>query len=209
MYQFIGVFIVKFTAMKPGICILIGSVFLLNCSNTPKPLSESEKAYYQTLGDSITTETQKILLHNVSTKIKEKGIVSTVDFCNENAISLTHSLSEGTNFQINRISLKNRNEKNALSNEIDRKAWEEILKLMEEPTQYKHIVLSGENNSKVYYYKAIPLGMPICLACHGNKQTEIEADVLQAINSKYPTDKATDYKMGELRGLWKMEFERK
>lgn len=192
--------------MKRGLFILLGSLFWLSCNNVPKELSATEKEYYQALGDRITTETQKILLTNVLAKIKEGGATLAVDFCNEKALSLTNSLSENT-FQIHRISLKNRNENNAFSGEIDQKAWEEVLKLMSENTPQKHLVMQEEN--KVYYYKAIPLAMPTCLACHGNKQTDIEPNVLQVIESKYPNDKATDYQIGELRGLWKIIFERK
>ncbi|MDO4228914.1 MAG: DUF3365 domain-containing protein [Capnocytophaga sp.] len=180
---------------------------LVSCNSSPKVLSEIEKEKYIALGNKITTETQKFLLMNVSEKIKEVGFAGAVDFCNENAVKLTNSLADNT-FEIKRLSNKNRNRSNKISSEIDQKAWKKISVLMKDSSKpEKHLLL--EDNDKVYYYKAIPLGMPTCLVCHGSKQDEIPAEVQQIIATKYPDDKATDYKMGELRGIWKMTFERK
>lgn len=193
--------------MKTIIYLSLITLLTVGCNNSPKMLNEAEKEQYITLADSITSETQKFLLMNVSGKIKEKGFVEAVDFCNENAVKLTNSIADDS-FEITRLSTKNRNPNNHISTEMDRKAWNEISFLMsDESKPKKHILLQDGN--KIHYYKAIPLGMPTCLVCHGNKQNEIPTDVQQIIAEKYPNDKAVGYQMGELRGLWKMTFERK
>lgn len=187
--------------MKQIYCILAG-LFLVGCSHSTKKLTETEQANYLKLGDSIATQTQKVLLMNVAGKIKEGGAPLAVNFCSEKAVFLTDSLSR--KHQIQRVSDKNRNPNNSLHSELDKKAWTEISALMSDASKEKHLVLQEGND--VYYYKAIPLAMPTCLACHGNKQTDITPETLQIISEKYPHDKATDYKMGELRGLWKIKF---
>lgn len=190
--------------MKILYLFFVGSLFV-GCQKEMKPLSEAEKQTYITMGDSLANETQQLLLANVSAKMKEGGPTNAVMFCNENAIDLTHSFSQ-KNISIERVSEKNRNPQNALSTEIDQKAWQEIIKMTNVPPKQKHLVM--ENSKEVVYYKAIPLGMPTCLLCHGNTESDISPEVQQLISSKYPKDKAINYTMGELRGLWKVTFQK-
>jgi len=48
--------------------------------------------------------------------------------------------------------------------------------------------------------------MPACLGCHGTEGGDINAKTLKIIKQKYPEDKATGYKEGDLRGWWKITF---
>ena len=50
------------------------------------------------------------------------------------------------------------------------------------------------------YYKPIYV-KNLCLKCHGDLQT-LAPGVYQAVKEDYPTDKATGYKEGELRGMF-------
>ncbi|MDO5104431.1 DUF3365 domain-containing protein [Capnocytophaga sp.] len=183
--------------------LFVASLLFWSCRQHPKKLSAADYEKYLKLGDSLTSETQKILLKNVSEQIAQNGVVQAVHFCNENAISLTKKL-EKEGIAISRLSDKNRNPKNEIQSQTDKQAWEKMTNLLTE-NQPKHFIL--EADGAVFYYKAIPLAMPTCLACHGNKQTDIQPEVQQIITQKYPNDKATNYKMGELRGLWKMKID--
>ena len=44
---------------------------------------------------------------------------------------------------------------------------------------------------------------PLCLTCHGSN---ISADVADKISRRYPQDRATDYAVGDLRGVFWVEF---
>ncbi len=48
--------------------------------------------------------------------------------------------------------------------------------------------------------------MPACLKCHGLPGKDIDANTLALLQKKYPEDKATGYKLGDLRGAWKISF---
>lgn len=48
--------------------------------------------------------------------------------------------------------------------------------------------------------------MPTCLKCHGNKATDIDVATQEIIDARYPNDLATDYKLGDFRGAWKITF---
>jgi hypothetical protein len=61
-------------------------------------------------------------------------------------------------------------------------------------------------NRKIVYYKPIRIAMPACLKCHGSAEKDIDPKTLAIIRQKYPDDLATNYKEGDLRGLWKITF---
>ena len=63
-----------------------------------------------------------------------------------------------------------------------------------------------QTKQKLVYYKPIKIGMPACLKCHGSSETEINAVTFEKLNTLYPHDLATGYKLKDFRGLWKIEF---
>ena len=175
-------------------------IFLIGCKDS-KELSPLEKEGYLTLGDSISNNAQMVLLSNVGKQIQENGVVEAVDFCSEKAMILTDSLSNKYTHTINRLTDKSRNPQNQIRSEMDKKAWGELQKNPEK----KQLVL--QENGSVYYYKSISIGMPTCLMCHGNRQTDISPETLEIIQLKYPKDQATGYQMGDFRGMWKLSFD--
>lgn len=192
--------------------VLFAFSFLISCNQKTKEktveqkeLSLAQQQEYLVMGDSIAAKAQQVLLSNVAEQMKLGGPVGALDFCNEKAIPLTDSVSEAFSKKIQRLTDKTRNSDNAIVNAIDQKAWNEIKELMADTNTNKHLILSED--SAIYYYKAIPIGMPTCLMCHGNKQTAIAPETLEAIAKKYPNDQATGYAMGELRGMWKIKME--
>jgi hypothetical protein len=48
--------------------------------------------------------------------------------------------------------------------------------------------------------------MPACLQCHGQPGTDINEATMAQIKNLYPEDHATGYKLGDVRGLWKVTF---
>ena len=49
--------------------------------------------------------------------------------------------------------------------------------------------------------------MSTCLKCHGKPDIDIAQGTLKKINQLYPNDLAKGYKLDDLRGLWKIEFD--
>ena len=58
------------------------------------------------------------------------------------------------------------------------------------------------------FYAPIVLSNPLCLQCHGTPGREIVTATAEAIGQRYPKDRATGFRPGDIRGLWKVEFER-
>jgi len=45
------------------------------------------------------------------------------------------------------------------------------------------------------------------LQCHGEPGKDIQAENLTLLHQVYPDDKATGYKLGDLRGIWRVRFQ--
>ncbi len=187
-----------------------GAIFfflgLMACQTQPTtPIAEVDKDKLMARGDSIASLAQKNLLLQVSNAIETLGVDSAVAFCNHRAIPITDSLSQSLHAPIARLSLKARNPNNVLKNNLDSMAWEQLTTLyasQKNPTP--HILLA--NGNEQLYYKAIPLGMPTCLQCHGNIDSDIQPSTQAIIATKYPNDQATNYALGDLRGMWKIHL---
>ncbi|MBL7736303.1 MAG: DUF3365 domain-containing protein [Chitinophagaceae bacterium] len=190
--------------MKYLFIMTVLAVFI-GCGQSQRPLSDTDKQRYLAQGDSIATEAQKALIAKLSQAIQGNGVEAAVEFCSMNALPLTDSLSRLHSVAIQRLSERNRNPQNAIRSEIDRQAWAQIEEIMQDANAGKKHLIS-QDNDKVYYYKAITIAMPTCLSCHGNKEEDIKEAALTVIKEKYPQDLATGYRMGDLRGMWKIAF---
>ncbi|MFV0592730.1 MAG: DUF3365 domain-containing protein [Draconibacterium sp.] len=153
---------------------------------------------YQSKGSEVTKQTQTVLLSNVGSAIQKGGTEFAVGFCNIKASPLVDSLSQIFSCRISRVSEKNRNPENSL-NKTEENLWETFRNGNQADTLLK-------SNKSFIYYKRINTSMPACLKCHGNTESEINGATLQRIQTLYPNDRATGYKLNDFRGLWKVEF---
>ena len=64
---------------------------------------------------------------------------------------------------------------------------------------------SSDSGETYHYYKPI-YTQPLCLNCHGGLQT-LSPGVIDAVRKYYPNDKATGFKVGELRGMFVVEIQ--
>ena len=133
--------------------------------------------------------------------MKAGGPVNAISVCQDKAPSIAKNLSDKYGWTIARTSLKIRNPANApdtwetkILNDFEaRKAKGEAAKPM------AHFEVVETDGKKAFrFMKAIPTG-GVCLKCHG-------ANIAPAIKAKlqkaYPDDKATGYKLGDVRGAF-------
>lgn len=182
--------------VKLRITTLLLVLTAVSCQQTTH--NEKEISALKNDADSIATVSQMILLQNVAGAIQKGGIDYAVEFCNIQAMPLTDSIAEGLNVYIQRLSDKNRNPANAIKTQADSLAWKKI-------KSKKADFIEQHNNGEVYYYKPILIAMPTCVKCHGGK-SNIAESTQNSITQKYPGDKAVNYKMGDLRGMWKIKL---
>lgn len=135
--------------------------------------------------------------------MKAGGPTSAIEVCNKKAPGIAADLSKSKGWDVGRTSLKLRNPANAPD------AWEKgVLEKFEarkaageDVTKMEYSEVVEANGKKQFrYMKAIgiPADAP-CVVCHGEK---IDAKVQAALKEKYPQDKATGYKAGDIRGAF-------
>ena len=135
-------------------------------------------------------------------KMKEGGVAHAVGFCNARAYPIVDSIATVHQVKIKRTSDKVRNPLNAadsLENEIIQKYQQ----LMQNGEDAKPMVIEEGNASR--YFAPIKL-QGLCLSCHGTPGKHISESDYALIMQRYPYDKAIDYSVDELRGIWSITF---
>ncbi len=138
--------------------------------------------------------------------MKSGGPVKALGVCNTKAGPITMKNAQDSGWNIRRTSLKLRNP----SNKAD--AWElAVLNDFEakkaagaNPKKLEHSAIIEKDGKKTFrYMKAIPTGKA-CLQCHG---AGVKAPVKEKIAAHYPNDKATGFKLGDIRGAFSLSKE--
>jgi len=147
-------------------------------------------------------ESAKLLLKtlgkNMKAHMKKGGPMEALSFCSNEAYALTENVNKKLpkGVKVKRISLKYRSPANQPQPD-EAKVLEAMQNLKDANVVLpKHFVQKADK--KVYkFYKPLVINKGVCLKCHGDiKDTELK----RAIAERYPVDKATGYKMGDLRG---------
>ena len=126
----------------------------------------------------------------------QKGPLNAISVCKDQAPAIADSLSvEG--IQIGRTSHPLRNPANSAPEWVD-----PVLRAyLEEESDRAPRVVSLANNREGYVEPIMI--KPLCLACHGET---LAPDVAAQIETMYPEDEATGFKVDELRGVYWVEY---
>lgn len=155
------------------------------------------------LGIAIATEMQQTLGATVKHAVEDSGVAYALNYCNLHALSLTDSLSAKYGVNLKRISHKARNPANQASD-----AELQVIQKFQAAIKNGEVaapVVSEEKNGYTFF-APILLQAPLCLKCHGEPEKEIASEDFILINMLYPNDKATGFKLNELRGSWRIDF---
>jgi len=175
--------------------VIISSLFIstANADTHLKDRAQKSKAVVMEFMGQLKGELQAAM--------KAGGPVNAIKVCNEKAPAIAASLSEKHGWKIARTSLKTRNASNIPD------AWEtRVLNEFEarktkgeavEPMAYFEAV-ENEDKKSFRFMKAIPTG-EVCLKCHGEN---IAAPIKAKLDELYPDDKATGFKLGDIRGAF-------
>ncbi len=180
--------------------VLLMSVLTFSCNSD---LSETQKKEYIVKGKEIAQATMKELGSNLMKQMKLGGPKMAVPFCNTAAYSLTDKMANKYDVTIKRTSNKLRNLKNS-PNSDEELVIKEYIASINNQKPLQPIVKKGKDK-KVHFYAPIRLKKK-CLACHGTVGKEVSKQTDSIIKSLYPNDKATGFKVGDLRGIWSITF---
>lgn len=131
--------------------------------------------------------------------IQSGGPAAAVGVCAEVAPAIAAEVSAETGASVRRISLRPRNP----GAEVDGELRERLTALAAQPRDgagrpATMSWMEGHGDSATHYtMRAVNMQQQPCGVCHG---TTIADDVRVAITERYPNDRATGFRAGELRG---------
>ena len=178
-------------------------LLLLSCQQQERSYSPEIMHAAMEEGGYIVKESFKALSGELKEQVKTGGIAAAIDYCHLNAYPLTDSLSKEYDVKIKRTSLKLRNPAN-VPDSLERIVLEEYAKVLASGDEIHPIAEQVGKN--IRFFAPIILDKPLCLNCHGEVGKFINQDDHALIKEAYPRDKAIDYNLGDLRGMWSLEF---
>lgn len=185
--------------LKFFIIVSLSSLIIFSAclKKTEKEVSDQQTAELRSTASDFMQSLKSVLVKEIQTN----GIVSAVSVCSDTAQALTNNIGHEKDVIIKRVSFRNRNpfnkpdefESNTLK---EFEAWFVNGELL---PQTEIVSIETENGRQFIRYIKPIFVQPECLGCHGS-ENEIPDGVKSLLNSKYPEDKAVNFKTGDLRG---------
>ena len=163
--------------------------------------SEAQDDPRLTQSREITVEFQQELSARLISALGAGGPVEAIGICSADAPTIAARLSEEAGARVGRTALKVRNPDNAPD-----AAAHTVLTAFERglaagaTVPPEHFETRPDGSAR--YLRAI-VTQPLCLGCHGS---ELAPEVAAAVAEHYPTDQATGFGLGDLRGAFLIEW---
>ncbi len=170
------------------------------------PMTEQEKQQYIDSAKVIAKTAFDIFSAHLKKSFSENHPAEALQYCKDNAMRITDSLSKVYGVEIKRTSFRLRNPENKPTDQED--------KIMEIFKQRIHKNLKSmpyvhyDNYGNPHVYLPIMV-QDKCLMCHGDPNKDIPDDINNKLAELYPADKAIFFKKGDLRGIWSIKFPKK
>lgn len=156
-------------------------------------------------GVALAARTFGVLSSNLMTAFSQGGVSNALQFCSTAAQPLTASVADTNQIVIRRISHKARNPKNR-AGAAELAILDEFRATLAAGRPVAPLVQTNAPGGATFF-APIVLNNPLCLNCHGQSGPEIKPEHQEIIRQLYPEDQATGFKLGELRGLWRIDFQ--
>ena len=134
--------------------------------------------------------------------IANEGPIQAILVCKQKAPELSAKLSEETGWEISRVSLKPRNKNLGIPDEWERAMLQNFDRRNKDGEITQNLEIAEytlEADGRYFRYIKALETKPICLTCHG-KVENISPQILQILQHNYPSDQATGYSVGLIRG---------
>lgn len=150
---------------------------------------------------AISMDVPPKLLAVLQAEIAKSGPEGAIAVCQVQAPALARAASQQTGWNVKRVSLRNRNPK-AVPDAWERAALEDFDRRAaahESAATLERYEAVREDGKTVYrFMRALPTG-ELCLACHGPVE-QLSPAVKAKLAALYPDDRATGYRVGQIRG---------
>ncbi|MGD9765850.1 MAG: DUF3365 domain-containing protein [Candidatus Binatia bacterium] len=180
-----------------SLSIALSMVAAAFAAEAPSPQVEEARREAEAAADRLTSQ----LMAKLTAALAEGGPVQAVGVCSDVAQQLTTAASEKDRIAVRRTTLKYRNAVNAPDG--FERAWLEragrARALGEMPAPYAEVVVLPSGKRELRYLRPIIFPGGVCSQCHGMPD-EIPRGVAAVLRTRYPADRATGFKPGDLRG---------
>lgn len=186
-----------YTYKMKKIYLIIISITLLLLLTAQTGSNDELKKHFREISMMFMEDLKSVLMKNLS----EGGPLQAITVCSDTAQELTNIIGKKNNVDLKRVTFKPRNPidtTDAFETKVLSR-WHELMSEgnFDKETEYFEIV-EIEDKPYARYMKPIFIQGP-CLTCHGGENM-ISSEVKNLLKEKYPDDKATGYKPGDLRG---------
>ncbi|MCW8832603.1 MAG: DUF3365 domain-containing protein [Colwellia sp.] len=149
---------------------------------------------------SIVKQFGGILKPKLKQALSEGGVSHAIKVCSVEAPLIAKMLSEKTQWQVKRVSLKARNNKTAKPDHWEASVLKAFNQRQSQGESAKTMAKVEMTDNQFRFMKAQGVA-PLCLTCHGTKLTD---EAKNALKKYYPEDQATGYSLGEIRGAFSL-----
>ncbi|WP_345970944.1 MULTISPECIES: DUF3365 domain-containing protein [Sulfurimonas] len=165
----------------------------------PYESTPEEIAAVKATGQKTAAALLKSLGGNLQKHLKSGGPMEAFGFCSDHAYTLTEVIDQsmGSDVSVKRISLQYRNPANAPQGS-EKAILESLQTLQANGVVLPEDVVEVVGDGVYKYYKPLLINKAACLKCHGD--IDKLPELAKAIRERYPEDKATGYRMNDLRG---------
>jgi len=171
----------------------------------PPPLTPDQQAAAIARGKAIATETFGVLSTNLQTALAAGGVSNALPFCSLAASPLTASVSERHGVKVRRVTHKPRNPA-ARASATETAVLDGFRAALTPggppPAPLATNLIAGQAT----FFAPIVISNPLCLQCHGEPGKDLSEENLVLIRQHYPQDEATGFKLGDLRGAWRIDL---
>ena len=189
---------------NPILALVVIGLFTATCGR-----KKSDQAQYLAFAGKVMQDALPPMIKTLQAQVDKNGHAASVGFCSQfagehgkakNAEWAAKAIQElgVKSYRFRRVSDRNRNPKNA-ANAKQAEVLANWLKDGAKPTLYKE-------GNRIITMHPIKMALPMCLGCHGDENSQVEKAMVE-IRKIYPDDKATGYKLGDLRGAFVTEAE--
>lgn len=181
----------KFLVVIFALALIFAQTSVANEQPPSTNVQQQAKAKIQTFANKLKTQ--------LSQAIKTGGFEAGIEVCHTQAPIIADQLSNN-GWKLSRVSLKARNINNRPL-PWQKNVLEQFEKEKAQGINVNQLKFVSEETDKFTMMKAIPTGQ-VCLACHGKNIAE---PIVKKIKQHYPSDLATGFKLGDIRGAFVIE----
>ncbi|TXK51308.1 DUF3365 domain-containing protein [Pontibacter qinzhouensis] len=151
-------------------------------------------------GDSIVAAAQYQMDLYLQQHLDSGGVAAAMAYCRPEQFEIVQAMEQKYGGTAGRTSLKLRNPANKAEGAVAVALQQYTEGQLQEP------VLQELNREELLYTAPIYIRSESCLRCHGTPGKELSDADNELLKQQYPTDQATRYATGDLRGMWHIRF---